>query len=194
MTEDPAKQAWQASVAIAGAPPLEEVRKRADKFFRAVRLRNRIEYVACAVVIVVFAYYLFTMEHILHKLGSVATIVAAIYAPWQLHRRASAVPPELAGTMPIYGFLRSQFARQRDALKSVVVWYVLPFLPGLALFIAGNGLDPQIQAAGPPIWARWLFLLAIPVFVGIVWWINQVGARRLQRKIDEIDALTGEGG
>jgi hypothetical protein len=193
MTEDPAKQAWQASVEVAGGPPLEDVRKGADRLYRAVTWRNRIEYVACAVVIVVFSYYLFTMEHILHKLGSVATIVAAIYAPWQLHRRASAVAPEMAGTMPIYAFARGQLVRQRDALKSIFGWYILPFLPRLALMIAGNGLDPRIEAAGPPHWARWLALgVIVAIFAGI-WWINQLGARRLQKRIDEIDALTGEG-
>ena len=54
MSDDPAKQAWQASVEVAGGPPLEEVRKGADKFYRTVRLRNRIEYSACAIGIVVF--------------------------------------------------------------------------------------------------------------------------------------------
>jgi hypothetical protein len=29
--------------------------------------------------------------------------------------------------------------------------------------------------------------------IAFVWWLNQVVARRLQKRIDEIDALTGEG-
>jgi len=193
MTQDPAKQAWQASVAIAGAPPLEEVRKGADKFYRVVKWRNRIEYAACAVVIAVFGYYLVTLEHVAHKAGSLLVIAAAIYAPWQLHRRASAVAPELAGTMPILAFARGQFVRQRDALRSIFGWYILPFLPGLALMIVGNGLDPRFEAAGPPHWVRWLALLAIVAIIGAIWWLNQLGARRLQKHIDEIDALmTGE--
>ena len=53
MTEDPAKQAWQASVEIAGGPPLEEVRKGADRLYRVVTWRNRIEYVGCAIAVVV---------------------------------------------------------------------------------------------------------------------------------------------
>ena len=46
-----------------------------------------------------------------------------------------------------------QLVRQRDALKTILGWYVLPFVPGLTLVIAGNGLDPEVEAAGPPI--RW---------------------------------------
>jgi hypothetical protein len=191
MNHDPVKQAWQASVEIAGAPPLEEVRKGADKFYRYIKWRNIVEYVACVVAVVVFTIYFFTMPHILHKIGSALLVAASIYAPWQLHRRASAVAPETAGAMPIYGFLRGQLVRQRDALKTILGWYVLPFVPGMVLFIAGNGLDPEVEAAGPPIWVRWAALAGIFSVFGFVWWINQLGARRLQKRIDEIDALTG---
>ena len=191
MTEDPAKQAWQASVEIAGAPPLEEVRQGADKFYRTIRRRNLIEYVACVVVIVVFTSYIFTLPHILHKIGSALVVAAAIYSPWQLHRRASAVSPETALGMPIHAFLRRQLVRQRDALKNILWWYILPFFPGLALVIAGNGLHAETEAAGPPIWARWLALAGMFAVVGFIWWLNQLAARKLQKRIDEIDALTG---
>jgi len=129
----------------------------------------------------------------LHTAGLALLIAALIFMPWQLHRRASAVSPDTAGTMPIYAFLRGQLIRQRDALKCIVTWYVLPLLPGMALIIAGNGLDPEIEAAGPPIWARWLILFGMAAFVGFYWWMNQAAARKLQRRIDEIDALMGEG-
>lgn len=190
MNSDPVKQAWQASVEIAGNPPLEEVRAGADKFYRRILWRNRIEYIACVVVIAVFSVYIFILPHILHKVGSALVVVAAIYAPWQLHRRASAIRPEIAGAMPIYDFLRGQLVRQRDALRGIFWWYILPFLPGTALVFAGNGLDPEIEAAGPPIWQRWAAIAGIFLIVGFVWWINQVVARRLQKRIDEIDTLT----
>lgn len=191
MTDDPFKQAWLASVEIAGAPQLEEVRKGADKFYRTIRRRNMIEYVASIVVIAVFSVYIFTLPHILQKMGSALVVAAAIYAPWQLHRRASAVRPQIAGAMPIYDFLRGQLVRQRDALKGIFWWYILPFLPGVALILAGNGLHSEIEAAGPPIWARWLALAGSTAVIAGIWWLNQLGARRLQKRIDEIDALTG---
>ena len=191
MSHDPVKQAGQASVELAGAPPLKKVRKDADKFYRTIRRRNVIEYVACAIAVVLFASKIFTGPHILHKVGAAMIVAAAIYAPWQLHRRASAVSPDMALGMPIYEFLRGQLVRQRDALRSVLVWYVLPFVPGIILIFAGNGLDPEIEAAGPPIWQRWLAIAVVLSIFGFVWWINQVVARKLQKRIDEIDALTG---
>ena len=191
MTNDPAKQAWLASVEIAGTPPLEDVRKGADRLYRVVKWRNRIEYVACAIAVTVFTYKLPTAPTILHTVGLALIIAAFVYMPWQLHRRASAVSPDTAGTMPIYAFLRAQLVRQRDAFRSIVGWYILPWLPGLALLFAGNGLDPEIEAAGPPIWARWLVLFGIAAFIGFYWWIHQRAARKIQKRIDEIDVLTG---
>ena len=191
MSEDPAKQAWQASVEIAGAPPLEDVRKNADKFYRNYRLRNRIEYVAGAIGAVVFTVIGFTAPTIVHQVGFAMLVAAMIYMPWQLHRRASAVLPEMAGGVPIYDFLRGELVRQRDNHRRVLWWYLLPFVPGVALIIAGNGLDPEIEAAGPPIWARWLILAGILAFGRFVWWIHQMAARKLQERIDEIDVLTG---
>lgn len=190
MTEDPAKQAWQASVEIAGGPPLEEVRKGAAKFYRYVKWRNLVEYAACVVVVIAFGSYVFILPQPLQKIGSALVILATFYVAWQLHRRASAEPPENAGTMPILAFARAQMVRQRNALRSIFWWYMLPFLPGLALVMLGGGQDATL-AAKTPLWGRWLTLaLTIGVFAGI-WWLNQVAARRLQRHIDEIDVLTG---
>lgn len=193
MNDDPAKQAWQASVEIGGALPLEDVRKGADKFYRTITLRNRIEYVACAVGIVVFSYQLFSAPTMFHTVGLALLIVALVFMAWQLHRRTDPVSPDAAGTMPIYVFQRGQLVRQRDALRSIMLWYFLPVLPGLALIIAGNGLDPKIEAAGPPIWVRWLWLFGLVAVFGFYWWLTRFVASKLQRRIDEIDALTGEG-
>jgi hypothetical protein len=194
MNEDPAKQAWQASVEIAGAPPLEEVRKGADKFYRRIRRRNAVEYVACVVVVVAFTAYVFVLPHVLQKLGSAMIVLATFYVAWQLHRRASAEPPEKAGTMPLLAFARAQMLRQRDALRSIFWWYILPFIPGLVVMSLGNGLDPELAANGPPIWVRWLVFAGMGAVLAGVWWLNQYGARKLERRIDEIDALTGEHG
>ena len=190
MTLDP-KHAWQNSAPVAEAPSLAEVRAGANKFYRKVHRRNLIEYAACAFVVVAFGSYVFTLPHILQKIGSAWIVLAAFYAAWQLHRRGSAISPAAAGQMPIYDFLRAQLVRQRDALKSVFWWYMLPFIPGLAMILIGNGMETP-AGQGPPIWVRWLALAVMAgVFAGI-WWLNQRVARKLQRHIDEIDALTGD--
>jgi hypothetical protein len=189
MTEDPAKQAWQASVEIAGAPPLEEVRRGASKFYRYIWWRNLVEYAACVVVVGGFGTYIVALPHVLQKVGSVLIILATLYVAWQLHRRASAVPPEAAGTMPLLLFAREQMIRQREALRSIFGWYIAPFLPGMAVFMTGTLIEKRASVGLGPIDAIGLALM-MAVFAG-VWWLNQLGARRLQRHINEIDALTG---
>jgi hypothetical protein len=191
MSDDPVKRAWQASLNIAGAPPLEEVRADADRFYRTIRRRNLREYAACVFVVVAFATYVVVLPHVLQKVGSVLVVLATFYVAWQLHRRGSPEPPEKAGTMPLLSFARAQMIRQRDALRSVFWWYILPFIPGLALMIVGNGADPDFAAKGPPYWVRWLVFASVGAGIAGVWWLNQLGARKLQRRIDEIDALTG---
>src|SRR5690606_14210939 len=104
MSHDPVKQAWQTSVEVAGAPPLEKVRRDADKFYRYVKWRNRVEYMACVVVVAGFSSYVFVLPNMLHKIASVLIVLATFYVGWQLHQRASAVPPETAGTMPLLTF------------------------------------------------------------------------------------------
>lgn len=189
MTRDEtARESWQASVTEAQPPSMEEVRAGAEKFYRKVRLRNRIEYVACAVAVIAFTIQAFTLNNVLQRAGAAMVVAGTLFAAWQLHRRASAVAPESAGAMPILDFTRMQLARQRDALSSIFWWYILPFLPGLGLIMIGAGQDPA-AAAKVPIWVRWVYLAAMVTFLGGIWWLNQRVARKLQGRIDQIDAL-----
>jgi len=190
MTLDP-KQAWQNSGDAHEPPEFAEIRLRADKLYRRVRRRNLIEYTACIVLVIFASRNIFVLPHILQKLGSASLVAAACYVAWQLHRRGSAVAPEMAGEVPLYAFARAQLVRQRDALRSIFWWYLLPLIPGIALILIGNGQDPG-TASHVPIWVRWVALgVIVSVFVG-AWWLNQVAARKLQGRIDEIDALTRE--
>lgn len=193
MTTDPAKQAWQSSVEIAGRPPVDAARAGADRFYRFVKWRNRAEYVAGAVVVIAYGAYVIWLPHVLHKVGSGMILVAAVFVLWQLHRRASAVPPERAGTLPLAQFMRAQLVRQRDALKSVLGWYIAPFVPGFVLFVMGNaGAAAGDMTAWAPLRAGdWLFLAFFAALLASIWWFNQRIARKLQKAVDEIDALTG---
>ncbi|HWK40921.1 MAG TPA: hypothetical protein VNR60_03240 [Croceibacterium sp.] len=195
MSDDPAKQAWQTSVVTAAAPALEDVRAGADKLYRFVRWRNIVEYAACVLVVVGFSSYIFWLPHLLQKVGSALVVVAVFYVAWQLHRRASAVAPDSAGAMPILEFARGQLVRQRDALRSVFWWYLLPFVPGLLLISVGTESERAGETSAivmPGIGEGVMLACMGAVFAGI-WWFNQRIARKLQTRIDEIDALMGRG-
>ena len=80
-------------------------------------------------------------------------------------------------------FLRSELVRQRDLLRSVWWWYLAPFVPGLLLILGGVALER------PGRWG-WLApgIVAAVTFVGIGL-LNQRVARKLQRRIDDLDAV-----
>lgn len=188
MTLDP-KHAWQSSVEVGGLPPMEEVRAGADRFYRAVRRRNWIEYAACVVVVLSFTRSVVIMADFAMRIGAAWIVFATFYAAWQLHRRGSAERSDAAGTLPIYLHLRGQLVRQREALKGVFWWYILPFLPGFVL-ILGAGLWAK-ALSGVLSWRDAVGTAALLAILVGIWWLNQLGARKLQRRIDEIDALVG---
>lgn len=189
---DPIKQAWQDSVTEASLPPIETIRAGADLFYRKVRRRNLIEYAACAVCVVCFSYYVFWLPLVTARIGAALIVIGTLFAAWQLHRRAPAVaPPEAAGDTSILAHTRAQLVRQRDALASIFSWYMLPFAPGLlvmafAPIIEGRPMFPGQDARGP-----WIATAVTAALFGFLWWLNRVGARKLQRRIEEIDALKG---
>jgi hypothetical protein len=191
MNPDPAKQAWQASVEVAGVPPLDLVHKGAAKLYRGVWWRNAREYAACALIVLFFGWQALTLDNDLRRIGAVLSVAGALFVAWQLHRRASAAHPDSAGTMPLLQFARAQLVRQRNALAGVLWWYLLPLVPGMLVTLLAVHLERMAVGTASLIGAL-LMLAFLLVMFGGVWWLNQWVARKLQRHIDEIDALTGE--
>ena len=194
--DETVKQAWQASVSDAPLPNLEAVREGADRFYRLIRRRNRIEYAAAALVVPCFTAYVFLLPSPVARIGAALVVLGTLVMVWQLHRRATASPPPAAEAawLPLIVHQRAQLARQRDALAKVGRWYLLPFLPGLALMV----LAPAVES-GPEALRSFsagdlmsIAVLAL-VFLGI-WWLNRRAARKLQKAIDELDALARETG
>jgi RNA polymerase sigma-70 factor, ECF subfamily len=113
---------------------------------------------------------------------NVATKVHRIMV--QLHRRGSArsVPAGVDAKASIV-FHRSELERQRDALRTVWRWYLLPFVPGIAATQIAAGMDGGINRA-----IVITALCSVALFAG-VWALNQWGARKLERKIQQLKAL-----
>jgi len=192
-TPQSAQQSWQSSVTTPSLPSLEQVRAGADTFHRKIRRRNRIEYIAAVVVVIAFTAYVFFLPNPVARVGAALVVIGTLYLVWQLHRRASAVAtPEQAGLSSILAHQRAQLVRQRDALASIFWWYLLPLLPGMTLMISAPIImaDP-VTLHRPPVAGWFTLALCIVVFVGI-WWLNQRVARKLQKAIDDLDAL-GDG-
>lgn len=181
------KQTWQSYGEGRPLPDIEELRKSSSRFDRQIRVRNAIEYAAAGVVILGFSIIAALERAPLLRLSYAMIVAGACFVAWQLGRRASAVrPARSASTVELLGEYRKQIERQRDALQSVWLWYLLPFAPGLLLSFVATPVPPGRE------WAHAASVLfTLTVFVG-VWMLNRHAALRLQGKIEELDALKGE--
>lgn len=189
-TED-LKQAWQSEAAASPPPALEEVRRSADRFYRQIRARNRREYIAAGIVTALFALVGIVDPGPVTKAAALLVILGTAVIAWQLHRRGSIAPPPAEAGLTLAAHQRAQLVRQRDALNSVALWYLLPMVPGLALFGVASAIE-----AGPPyrfdVWDLAFLVFLVVIFAGI-WWLNLYAARHIQAEIDELDQLTNEG-
>ncbi len=83
--------------------------------------------------------------------------------------------------------------RQRDALRTVPVWYLAPVVPSFIVL----GLGRWIQDHNPKLSLEEDHVRIIiggviaALILAIVWLLNALGAARLDREIDKIDRLQG---
>jgi hypothetical protein len=172
----------------------EDLRRKMDRFERRIYWRNVREYVAGAFVVAAFGYYEWRFPTVLMRIGSGLMILGTLYVMYELHRRASArtAPAEL-GMSTCLDFHRRELERQRDALRSVWTWYLLPFVPGMIVFLAGMAWI--VLKANPAVMLRALIGLGVmgivvaAVFFA-VWKLNRWTANKLQSRIDALNALT----
>lgn len=177
------KDLWARQPSEGFAMPLDDIHALAEKFARRIRIRNLVEYLAAVVVIGAFGWYAYAIPGLLVKLGSLMVVAGTMIVVWQLHRRAAPLP---TSGMDCLAHLRAELIRQRDALRSVTVWYLGPMVPGMALFLIG------LYLYVPPARRHVLFTaaLCIVVFAG-VWALNYWGASRLQKRIDALGIVDG---
>jgi hypothetical protein len=190
---------WQSQTPEPPHISLEDLRGRMQRFERKVFWRNIREYVAGAIVVVVYGCYEWRFPELLLRIGSGLTIAGTLFVMFQLHRRASAeTAPADLGRSTYVEFHRKELLRQRDALRAVWWWYLLPFVPGLGIFLAGLAQRAVNAArlAGHPLSALQIadFIAVsgsfiVVVFAG-VWLLNRWSSGRLQKEIDALDALT----
>lgn len=177
---------------------LGEIHRRAQKFEKQVWWRNLREYVACAIVVASFGYLLSVSDSALIRTGCGLMIAGTLFVAYTLHKRgyARTVPAELV-LHTCVDFHRKELQRQRNLLRGVWSWYLLPFVPGMIVFLIGllqvTMEQPNASAHAGVIVATFALTgvgCAI-VFVG-VGMLNQWGARKLQREIDTLDELEKE--
>jgi uncharacterized membrane protein YedE/YeeE len=173
---------------------LENIHQTAERFERRTRMALWIEYSASTFVVAVFGLYIWVLPGWMLKAGSALCIVGMLFIVWQMRRRMAAKRvPDLAGP-GLVEFHRQELSRQRDAVKSAWLWYLLPLVPGMVLM----GLGRWYQSHAPWRSLRWdheiigLVAIGIALAFGIVRLLQVIRVARLQSKIDELDRLRRE--
>ncbi len=185
---------WQGQNVPRNEITLDELRRRSRKLESGIRWRNVREYAASALVIAIFGYYVWAIPSLLARLGGVLTIAGVLFVVYSLHARgAVAEPPADAAAGACLTFYRERLERQRDLLRGVWRWYLLPLVPGLAVFLAGL---LEWALALPHAAGRRDAILAVFALVAAlcaagflaVGKLNRRAARTLEREIAALDA------
>lgn len=164
---------------------IAELRAKAMKFQKGIRLRNLREQVACIFVIISFAGAYRMIPLTIPRISFALIIAGTVYVAWYLQARgaAPALPAEM-GRSNCIDFYRRELEKQRDLLRNVWKWYLGPLIPGMALFVSWS-----IVIARPE--RRW-FPIAFAAFCAVVFWgigwLNDRGARHIDRQIRELNA------
>lgn len=162
---------------------------RARDFEARLRRRNRFEHIAGGVValfglgtgIGLWLNGTATLANHMLAAGLMLLAGAAVFVGVMLHRRAA--PRSIDGSRPTRDSYREELVRQRDALGSVWLWYVGPFVPAFVLIYGSNLLREGSQ------WLPAGLLMATLIFMGIVIRVNRSAAVELDREISSLDRL-----
>jgi hypothetical protein len=172
MANDDPLRVWQEQPVEVVPIPLEEIRRRAGRFESRIRNRDRREYLAAAFVMVAFSFYIYKFSDWAMRAGSALVLAGTVYVVVQLYRRSTPVSlPAEYGLVASMEFYRRELVRQRDLVRSVFNWYLGPLLPGLLVISRGKPVMIAMTA----------------IVFGLIWWMNQKGAQRLTRQIEELD-------
>jgi hypothetical protein len=173
---------WQGQEEEKVTITIDEIRVRATYFERRIQRRNMREYAATGVAVVVLTIQAWG-AHGWH-LATFALLMAGMaYAMFQLHRLGARSLPADTGTRASLEFHRLELERQRDALRTVWRWYLLPFAPGILMSVGVKAIEHGITAK-----LVGLTAFIVLLFVG-AWALNQSAARKLERRIQALKAM-----
>lgn len=183
MNDQDLKSLWKSQSVEPGDFSLKQLQRDASTFERMIVRRNRIEYAACLLVALIFGAYgwFFSSENAVMQVSCALMVLGSFVVMVQLHRHASIkAAPGADLALPYIAYLRRELERQRDALRSVWLWYIGPTVPGMSVFVWA--LAHENPADFP--WEITLIFI-VPTLAVVA--MNLLAAQKLQQKIDQLD-------
>jgi hypothetical protein len=174
---------WQKTTNPDAPLSIETLPEQARQFQQMIWWRNARESAAAFLVLTFNARDVWHPASPLAGAGHLLLVIGTLCIMGFLHLRAgSRTVPADADAQTILRFHSREIARQRDVLRAVPLWYLLPFLPGIIVIALSKW-----ETSGPG------GLLALPLVMGFfagVWWLNWCAARWLDGQLQQVAALT----
>ena len=188
---DPLRDLWAGQETGNFAMPLEEIRRKAGAFQKTIRRRNMMEYAASILVLMAFGGVALTVPDWGVRAGAGLIMLGTLYVVWKLHTMARAAGAgEIDAALSLTDFHKGELLRQRAALATVWRWYLMPFVPGMIVFLSAVSFAPDNPA---PLVAKltvFFFSLGIvgALFAGIAW-LNGRAVKALDAEIAALEEV-----
>jgi hypothetical protein len=175
---------FRSPVSANGSLSVDDFFREAQEFERRIRQRNRREILAGVLVILGVGAGVWLGPNLVARVGCALVMAGALFIIYRIRTRgvAGSIPLDASRAHAIAAY-RRELEVQRDLLRTVTSWYLLPLLPGAAVLMLGQAL--ALAQHAPALRVFVFFLL----FCVLTRQLNQRGARKLQDKIDELVRL-----
>jgi|GEM_PF-322036 len=156
---------------------VENLPQQACTFQKAIWWRNARESAVALVLILVQARDAWSSEHWSEAAGNLLLIAGMSFVLYYLQFRAAPRRVPEGDIHVLQQFHRREVLRQRDILRAIPWWYLLPLIPGMLVDLAQRG-----ETSAPAI-------VGLAGVLLLVWRLNVWAANWLDRQLRDIDAL-----
>lgn len=152
-------------------------------FEKEIKSRDRLEIIACVLVIIFFGFTLFTTNSPWKHAGSVVLILSAVFIWYKLKAtQKETFSDEHSPDRPMSEYLSLELQtirKHKKLLQNMAWWYLAPMLVGLLLFTIGFNTTL--------LW-KGVYLAVVILLLGGVWKLNQNAVqKKFDPMIDEIE-------
>ena len=182
MNDEELKSLWQSQPIMTVSYSFEQLQQDAVGFRRQIVRRNVQESISALIVALIFVYFAWVSPVLLMRIGSGLVVLGSFFILYQLQHQASIreLPPENLA-LPYLTYFREELVRQRDVLRNVWSWLILPMV-GMSVLFWGMA---QPNPADFP----WSITSVIFIPCIVVIGMNFLAAHKIQRKIYRLDQL-----
>src|SRR5881394_1261655 len=157
--------------ALTADEQIAAMRKKMAQLHRGLNTTDFLGLAGYAAVTVVFTIYFFTTPHFVARMGALILIGGDLFASWKIIQNRRSTPQPIADA-PVMEWLKYDLAKvlqQAEQNRTVLWWYLLPFLIGTNVFFWGMPVELMARI-GPSV------LTAL--IAAVTYWLNQ----RVRRK------------